>query len=1001
MAEEHIIKGSPFKETPKGDDNGNGNGNEHETAGPLITRVDFTDTASALFPKQETVGKAAAEKPAESPKTAEAPKPVEAEVQRTAETQKPAEVQKAAEPGGQSVDTKNIYEIQKVYAEVQNLQRTMIANCFETQPDGSLKPKEGKISDGNGGMIEVEAVQSAILAQMSEKYELAIGMADSSMKNPDSIIAATMGTKKQLESQADTTQALKKELESQGITVAVGGYLDATLIGRYIDDHKELTAPQKQKLESLKESVTKQAELESKYRDLRIMQETPIVTRQSYSEFLRSIGLPNAADKWMNDAKKVSEELNSPVGRSEFMKRMADETSQAKDSSLDKLIQDKYLNNPNNPYKLVESAAEKAKNGDTQGAKQDLLKARELAAKGFPDVDKDTALFQKQVDQVKKDREALDQRLKDGKATPFEVQRQNEAELKLVNEAQILDAFKLAKQNVDIAYADFLLNADKDKDSESNRKYARDILMNLRFDDLGKAAAAQSGEQFDALMEKALNGNVDNRASMVAFNKAMQEYDALKQKAAGEKDDDAIVKDFQAARAKAAEAARIASNINRDAADENQKVIKSNLQKQIDQELKKPAGEQDKAKVEMLQAILTPTHKLNARQKEIVAGLTECMKPEAQADKAKIDKLSAGLKDKSALFDAVSAYSMVQQMEFQKQAVNQARIAMLDIDIAFDKGENNPLVGEIERDKYGASMIEALNTIPGHDGRTQWGDIKEATRELGWGEKAWKWTKGALKEIAISLVSWGVGLAAGVGAAALFSWTGPGAVIGGGAVGFAAGAATGSAIRHFVFGDKVTLMSAALDGVSGMTGGVTGTSYAVVRGAGTAAVKNVIAQQAERGVTIGANQTWTAFKAAGIADKVRIAAGGSRFMASFTAATAGSVAYRYPTEALTGNYQNAGDWALGSTYKVATDIPGNLIGSYFGARFGGPVEAKVLANGGSYMQSAARQMANNFLWTSQPGKNMFGGESLQPRRSPFNAPVYDFLTPEPEEAPKK
>ena len=981
MADEHIIKRNPF-EAPKGND---AQDNNTDTS-PLITRVDFGAPQTANKPAESAT--ATMTKPTETPARP-------AETTRVSDSTKPTDKSSGSSERS-PIDTKPIYDIQGVYREVQQLQQLMIQTCFDKQPDGSLKMKTGKISDGAGGMVEVEAVQSVLLSKMSEKYELAIGQADASMKNPDSVIAATMSTAKQVTAATEQTQKIKTDLEKQGIKVEVGGYLDAQLVSRYMDEHKDLTSGQKTQLNSLKESIEKQAGLEAKYRDLRILQETPVVTRQSYAEFLRGVGLPNAANKWSEEAKKVGEDLNSTSGRSEFAKRMQEQTKAERDNSLDKIIQEKYLQNPANPYMLIDSASKKAAAGDTAGAKKDLQEAREKAAKGFPDLDKDIATLQKQADLLKKDREALDEKLKAGTATPFEVSRQHERELKLVNEAQVLDAMKLAKPNADIAYADFLLNADKDKGSESNRKYARDLLMAVRFDDLGKAAASQSGEKFDALVEQSLNGSVDNRASMVAFNKAMQEYDRLKQQATTRKDDEDIVKDLQAARSKAAEAAQIASKINRDGADDNQKTIKTSLQKQIDAEMAKPAAERDNGKVKMLQTIMKPAHQLNAQEKEIIAGLTEMMKPEKDANKALIDKVASQVKDKGAIFDAVSSYSMLQQMDFQKQAINQARIAMLDIDIAFQKGENNPLVGEIERDKYGGDIIASLNAVPGHDGRTSWGDIKEATRERGTGEKVWNWFKGALKEIAISLASWTVGALAGVGAAALFSWTGPGAIIGGGAVGFAAGAATGSAIRAMI-GDKVTLTSAALDGISGMTGGITGTTYAVARGAGTAAIKNVVAQQAEKGITLGANQTWQAFKVAGMADKFRIAAGGSPFLASFSASTAGSIAYRYPSEALTGNYNSVGDWATGSTIKVATDVPGNLFGSWIGGKIGGAIENKVLANGGNFYDSANKQITAQFLWNSQPGKQLFGGEAPKARRSEFNAPVYDLIGPKPEE----
>ncbi|MBX9686941.1 MAG: hypothetical protein K2X27_09580 [Candidatus Obscuribacterales bacterium] len=960
MAEEHIIKHSPF-EVPKGSQ-------KEEQDDSLAVRIGYGS------------------KPDSSAKTIEPPA-------KASEIQKPAE--REPDKASAALETKPIYEIQKLYSQVQSLQRQMMATCFEQQPDGSLKPKTGKIADGRGGMIEVEALQSAFIAQMSEKYETAVTTADAAMKNPELVIGATMACKKQLEASSEQTKTLQSELAKEGINPAVGSYLDTTLIRRYLEEHKELSPSQKEKVAALGESLLKQSQLEERYRDLRIMQETPIVSRQSYAEFLHSIGLPNAGNRWLEDAKKVSEQLNSPVGRSEFMKRQMDESVKLKNDSFDKRLQETYLKPQIELEKALQDAQTKATAGDLVGARRAMEEARILASK-MPAIEKqDEESIARQADLLKKDREQLEQKLKDGTATPREVQLQREKEQKLVNEAQLLDLVRLAKPNTELAFAGFLLNVDKDKDSESNRKFARDILLNLRFDSLGKVAAAQSGEKFDQLMERALSGSVNNQATMLAFNKTMQEYDALKKKASEEKQDADIVKDFNLARSKAAEAATIAARVNRDAADGNQKIVIAQMQKQIDAEKLKPAAERDNGKIEILQAIVKPTREQSAREKELIAGLTECLKPEGESDKKKVDQLLSMLKDKSVLFDAVSAYSMIQQADFQKQALNNARLAMLDIDVAFDKGENNPLVKEIEGDKYGSELIATLNSVPGHDGRSQWGDIKEASRELGWGEKAWKWCKGTLKEVAISLVSWGAGILAGVGAAALFSWSGPGAVVGGAAVGFAAGAAVGSGIRALI-GDKVTLTSAALDGISGMTGGVTGTSYALARGVGTAAVKNVIAQQAERGVAIGAGETWTAFKAAGMADKIRIAVGGSKFAASFTAATAGSIAYRFPNEALTGNYDNVGDWAKGSSWKVASDVPGNLIGSYFGAKFSGPkvaaMEALAVQNSGNFYNSAMRQAANNFLWTSPDGKNVFGGGRVpEARRSPFNAPVYDLL----------
>ncbi len=983
MSDEHLIDHSPFDKVAKPAESDN-----HADKTALAVRIGFGSKPESESPKQE--------KPAETAPAKDKPSIPDVTIQgeqkkdRVASRDLNAPVERASESTTQKkIETGSIYEIQKLLTEVQNLQKAMVAACYDQQPDGTLKMKTGKVSDGRGGMVDVSALQGDYIGKMSQDYETAVNMADKSMKEPNEVIGATMSTAKRLEAINTKTQELQQELAAKGINPAVGNILDSGLVTRYLEEHKELNPQTREKLSQLGDALKTQTELQNQFRDLRIMQETPIVTRQLYAEFLGKIGLPNAANEWMNEAKKTSDALNSPVGRSEFMTKQIENAKQAKDDSLDKLIQDKYLKNPDSPFPLLESANKKAAAGDLAGARADMEAARVKAAKGFPDAEKDGEAIKAKADQLVKDREVLAQRLKDGVATPNEVRLQQEKELKIVNEANILDAFRLAKPNVNIAYADFLLNADKDKDSESNRKTARDILMNIRFDDNGKAAAAKQGERFDQLLEQSLNGSLDNRASMVAFNKLMQEHDELKKKAATEKDDKDVAKDFALARKKAEEAAKIASTINRDGADGNEKIIKSQLQKKIDAELAKPAAEQDQGKIKLLQAVMKPSNQMSAQEKEMVAGLTEMMKE--NGDQKAIDKLAATLKDKSALFDAVSGYSMIQQMEFQKQALNQARVSMLYIDVAMQKGENNPLMAQIEHDKYGADMISQLNSLPGTDGRTHWGDLKEATREKGWGESVWNWCKGTLKEVAISLASWGVGIAAGVGAAALFSWTGPGAIVGGGAVGFAAGAATGSAIRKFVFGDKVTLLSAGFDGISGMTGGVMGTTYAVARGVGTAAVENVIAQQAEKGIVIGAGQTGKAFMAAGMADKFRIALGGSPFLASFSAATAGSVASRYPTEALVGNYDNAKDWAIGSTEKVLMDMPTNLVTAYFGAKVGAPVESKILANGGNLYQSALRQSAKNFLWSSPDGRNMFGRPNHTMRRSEFNKDLYDYL----------
>lgn len=963
MADGHLINHSPWdKDTGKDQKAGD------DTNSPLVLRVGFP----------------------EAPKTTEAPKlsnPADA-----AEKKGKSEIDDR--PTQTSVDTKPIYDIQKLYGEVQQLNNVLLNTCFDKQADGKLKPKDGKelIPDGKGGKVEVQAVQAALLTEMKARYDAAIGIADASMKDPFAVAAAVLSTDTNLQRVAEQSSTLQKDLASQGVNPAAGTYIDSSLVGRYIDEHKELSPQQREQLTSLRELLIEKSRLETKSRELVVLQESPVAARQAMSSFYSMIGDNQKADSWITDADNVGKALNSPFGRSEFMKRQIEIAREERDNALDKMIQEKYLKNPDNPSNYLESAAKKKEAGDLAGAKADIQKARELASKAAPDLDKDMASLKIQADKLRAEREALDKKLKDGSASPNDDRILSEKELKLHNEAQILTAFKMAKPTADVAYANFLLYVDKDKSTESNRKYARDILIDVSMDDAGKAFARANGKLFDDLMKLALNGAETNQASLDNFKSLMKECDALKVQASKEKSDQDIVKDIDAARKKADLAATIASQMNRDGANDNQKAIKAGVQKQIDAELTKPVGERDEGKVKLFQAIMKPASQLDAHEKELMAGLVECLKTE-NPDKALIDKLANSVKDKDCIADALIAFSHIQEMEAQKQAVNQARLVMLDIDIRSKKGENSKLVSEIENDPYGKDFIAELNALPGHDGRSFWGDIKEDTRPRTTGETIVNFFKGAagvLKEVAISVASWASGAVVGVGVAGLSCWSGPGAVIAGGAAGFATGAAVGSGLRYLL-GDEVSWKSAALDGISGLTGGVTGMTYAAARAAGTVAVENVVAQSGGR---IAAGETFNAFNAASLSNKFLIAAGATRYGATFTALTVGSVTYRLPTEAITGNYQSVGDWAKGSATKIAWDTIPNAIGAGFGGVTGRSFEKNVLDGIKAdvlagikkptippFYQSAMGQITRNFLWASSPSTELREGFNYNKLRS--------------------
>lgn len=906
------------------------------------------------------------------------------------------------------------HEVRQMYMGLQQLEAALAGLYVDN--NGKKELRKDEITDDKGNKLKAEEVQTQILTRMSMIHETAIQKADEAMKNPEAVLGESLQTKSKMESQSQTTKQILADLKKQGFDPSVDGYLNPSMVNRAIEQGKDLKPEVKAKLSELKQSMDQQTELEKHYRELVVLQQLPVITRQANAEFLSKLGLTSAAFEANKEVERVAAALNSPAGRSEFMKETSARLEKEKNNGLDPKIQEKYLNNPDNPFKLIQSAHEKSQKGDLDGARKDLEQARTNSKKINQDeVKKDIEDFKKRVEDFQKEKEQFEQKQKDGKFSPAEMVRESlrmqEKQTKIAQEAQILEAFQLAKPKADLAYADFLLNADKGKDTEANRRFARDILMNMRFDNLGKAAAAQAGELFDKNLEKAINGNVDNRATLLAFNKKMTEYAEELNKASKQEDPEEIAKGLIAARGKAEEAKEIASKINRDAANENEMKVRENVQRLITEEQRKPENERDNGKIKLLSEVLKPS---NQQDKNVVDMLVEASKP--QPDKAKLDKLIGSVKDPSAIMDALGAYQMIKQAEFQKQAINNARLAMLEIDIHLDRGENNPLVTEVENDRYGSEVINQLNAQPGTDGRTKWGDIKEATRDLAWYENAWKWIKGNIKDIAISIASGVAGTLAAVGTGALLSWSGPGAIVGGAAVGFTAAAGTSAAL-HKLCGDKFSWSSTVLDGIGGASGGAFAMARTTTLAAGRAAIGRVAvansgmleartatalaaaggetalsnAASAELIKKAGTLGTVEAFKLAGISDKVAIALGGNRFLATMSGSLVGSAVYRYPTELLTGNYNSTSDWLKGSTMGVGKDMLFSPLGAYMNMRMG---------LGGD---SLARQTAWDFFSTAPVARGENGGRYT--RRNAVNSWMFgppEELKPElkPEE-PKK
>ena len=907
----------------------------------------------------------------------EAPAPVE-------KKEAPVATDRAAESSKEKIDTKAIYEIQTQFKEKAQLEAAL-AGLYVKEPDGSIKPqadgtfklKTEKVKDAQGHELEAKDVHAMITTRLSELHEEAIKRADQLMKNPEAVLGETMSVKQKFEAAETTTKRLIAELGKRGLDPTVGGNLDPILVNRWMEQNKDLSPDLQKKVEHLRDSITTQNDLQERFTELKILQDLPIITRHKYAESLALSGYPNAAHKMMEETKQKSEQLSSPAGRSEFMKQAMENSLHTKDESLSKTIQDKYLKNPDNPYNLISSAEAKIKANDIAGAKKDLETARTLAKKFDPkEVEKDLEPLKLRAENLAKERAELEKKKEAGTLTPNQERAYIEKEQKLAYEYQVLDAFRLAKPKADMAYASFLLNNDTQKDSEGNRKFARDILMNLRFDEYGKMAAIKDAENFDRNFDKAMNGSVNNRATMMAFNMAMQEHDKIINDARSKESNEEIAKAFTQARAKAEQARDIALGINRDSVVENDAKVRESLNKLVSAEMAKPAGERDAGLVSMLNEVMKPSAQQDQKK---IGLLLEAMKDPKTADKAKVDELVKMFKDPGKVMDVIAGFNMLQEAEFQKSAVNAARMAMLQIDVnVFDKGENNTLVAEIEHDRFGADFIGRLDAAAGHDGRTAWGDIKEATRDLAWYESAWKWAKGSLKDIAISITSGVVGTLAAVGVGALTSWTGPGLIVAGGAAGFAAGAGT-SAFLHKMCGDEFSWSNTLLDGVGGASGGVFASGRAVALGAGKAALTEVALKTGQTGLT-----TYQAFRLAGAGGKVAIALGGNRALASISASTLASATYRYPSEALTGNYKNTADWLKGSTLRVAMDTPTSVIGGFANMKFN---------LGGD---SLTRQTSYEFL-----SNNIAKPRNSRIQRNAINAPLYDYFNPPAEQAEKK
>ncbi len=812
------------------------------------------------------------------------------------------------------VDTSSNAEVRNVVADIQKT-NNLLMRLYEPAEDGGLDLKTGTLPDGRGGEISIEDLHAQLVDQLSLSYEHSVMLAEKNTVPENAINATMIGLQRETEYHRDGVQSVVELLTEVGI---FGPDLPATpeIVTAVLAQDIEMDSLIKEKFEDLAHHYDQLNKLEEQRSSLKLFQDAPSITHLEYGQFLQKFGMPNAAKEHYDLALRSSPR----AARSEKVQTLGKDIKQDQEEYLREEITDRYIKNKENPFELIKLAKERLNENDSVGAKQALETARELAKNIRPeDVDRD---IQRVTEDGKFDlaqlAAKLEYRKQNGTITPGQILMLAERERRLEYDVEVLNNYKLVKAKTDMAYASFLLNEDPAKNTERNRKQALEVLLSVRYDKLGRVAAAQEAEAFDANIEKALQGTNGNQVALEAFGQAMKKFSQLKESAADHaKSGDsnkAVAQALEAARTQAELARQLAERIDRKMADRNQKDIQDQLQRQIEIEMGRSEEERDEGKILLLKEIAKPP---SEQSKEVVELLLENFKPRDERDEEQISLLESVIKDKDSLSDILSYYTVLTRMEFQKQALNQARLAVIEIDVAFGKGDNHPYTKDIENDPYGSGFTENLGQTP--EGKDIWEQVKDSTRDLDWYESACQWFKGNAKDETIAIASGAGGFTVGTAVAGLTCWSGPGAVIAGGASGFATGAVIGSML-HSSLGDTVSPTSIAFNGLDGLSDGLAGAARNLAMRSGALALE----RWTGRAMIQGAGETLEAFKTAGVADKLRIAAG-SRFGSAMLGSTASSAGYRFGHEGVNyyeGKHHGFNDYISSASTRVMSDIPG-------------------------------------------------------------------------------
>lgn len=169
-----------------------------------------------------------------------------------------------------------------------------------------------------------------------------------------------------------------------------------------------------------------------------------------------------------------------------------------------------------------------------------------------------------------------------------------------------------------------------------------------------------------------------------------------------------------------------------------------------------------------------------------MALLDNLLQPADKIDQGKLKQLKDILKDDYSMMEVAQLHATLADSQAREWAANSARMLMLQVDCNTGKAENNPLTKDIEDNDPDGSFRAQMD----------WGQVKDATRDIKWYEHLYN----GLKDIGISIISGLVAVGTFVVVTgASVGWGAPAGV----ALGLAAGTATYTAL-HAAAGDKIT-----------------------------------------------------------------------------------------------------------------------------------------------------------------------------------------------------